>query len=510
MSGGKAPDAPLVVVGGGLIGPVLALFLARAGHRVAVYDRRPDPRRASQAGGRSINLTLCERGFRALDRVGAAEPLRRLAIPARGRILHQADGATELQPYGNQGEAIYSIVRRDIHQTLLSLAEAEPGVELFFDHACVDLEGIALGELGLDNPDPGETIDPEQGLPVLTFRHGGRRVRVEAERVFGCDGAYSAVRSRMQRLDRFDYSQAYVPQGYKELHVPAAADGSHRLDPHAIHVWPRGRHMLIGFANRDGSFTLALHLPFEGEPSFASMTDGDALLALFERDFADALPLVPDLRQSFRQHPVTSMVTIRCRPWSVGDRVLLVGDSAHAIVPSYGQGANCGFEDCAVLADCLAASPGDWGAVFGAFERRRKADADAIAELALEHFDELQVWVGEPLFLRRKAIERRVQALFPDRFQSLYGMVSFTTLSYSAARARATEQQGLIDHLLEQSSGSTASGSTASGSTASGSTDSAAEVADIEDGALDAAIRHAVSQLPPHSDDPSDSPRGER
>lgn len=491
----KAADAPLVVVGGGLIGPVLALYLARAGHRVAVYDRRPDPRGATRAGGRSINLTLCERGFRALERVGAAEPLRRLAIPARGRILHQADGTTEVQPYGNRGEAIYSIIRRDIHETLLSLAEAEPGVELFFDHACVEIEG-----LGADGLDQGDTSDPTRGKAVVTFEHGGRRLRVEAGPIFGCDGAYSVVRSRMQRLDRFDYSQSYVPQGYKELHVPARADGSHRLDPNAIHVWPRGRHMLIGFANRDGSFTLALHLPFEGDVSFASISgaaEGSdaALLALFERDFADVLPLLPDLQQNFRDHPVTSMVTIRCRPWSVGDRVLLVGDSAHAIVPSYGQGANCGFEDCAILADCLAASPGDWGAVFRDFERRRKADADAIAELALEHFDELQVWVGDPTFLRRKAIERRAQALFPDRFQSLYNMVSFTTLSYGEARTRAAEQQGLIDQLLER---------------ANGSAGLAPEAADIEGGALDDAIRHAVSQLPTRSDDPTVSPRGER
>ena len=461
MSGDGNPDhdaPPLMIVGGGLIGPVLALFLARAGHRVAIYDRRPDPRRASLGGGRSINLTLCERGYRALERVGAAEPLRRLAVPASGRILHQIDGSTEFQPYGNQGEAIDSVVRRDVHKALLTLAEEEPGVELHFEHECLDV-------------DFGDAVDPSKGRPAVTFGHAGERVRVESERVFGCDGAFSAVRSRMQRLDRFDYAQSYVAQGYKELHVPPAADGSYRLDPKALHIWPRGAHMLIGFANPDSSFTLALHLPYEGEVSFASITDDEALLTLFERDFADALPLLPNLRENFRDHPVTSMVTIRCRPWSVGDRVLLVGDSAHAIVPSYGQGANSGFEDCALFADCLAAAEGDWGVAFRTFEQQRKADADAIADLALEHFDELQVQVGDPGFLRRKAIERRVQALFPDRFQSLYNRVSFTSMSYRQARALAAEQDEIIDRLAEVE----------------------LEVAEIEEGGLDEAIQGVVS-----------------
>lgn len=419
----------VMVVGSGLVGSLLAIYLARLGYRVEVYDRRADPRSERAASGKSINITLCERGFRALDRVGAGDLLRPLAIPAYGRVMHDLDGTTHYQPYGNSGEAIHSISRNDINKALLSYAEERGSIDLHFHAECLD-------------------IDLER--PAARFRNleTGGEAWVTADRILGADGAFSAVRSRLQKRDRFEYSQQFVAQGYKELNLPAAADDDWRLDQNAIHIWPRGRYMLIGFANTDGSFTVALHLPFEGEPSFESITTGADVVELFERFFPDALPLIPGLVADFFDHPVSSMVTVRCSPWTYQDKVALVGDAAHAIVPSYGQGANCGFEDCSVLSDCLEAANGDWPTALAEYERQRKPNADAIADLALEHFAELQELVGDSGFLLRKRIERRINELYPDRYSPLYSMISFTDLTYVEALRIEKEQRAMVERFL--------------------------------------------------------------
>ena len=418
-----------IIVGGGLVGPVLALHLADLGHQVEIYERRPDPRANEVPGGRSINITLCERGFRALKVVDLDEVLKRQGIPARGRIMHDRHGDTHFQPYGNRGEAIYSIARRDIHETVLEHAEDHPQISLHFEQECrrVDFGG-----------------------PELEFLHrpSGRRHHVRGDRLFACDGAHSAVRTQLLRQGRFNFSQTYVEQGYKEIRLPAAADGQYQLEKEAIHIWPRGRHMLIGFANRDGSFTLALHLPFEGETSFESIPDDASLVGLFERDFPDALPLLPDLVRDFHAHPTTPMVTVRCSPWSYQGHTLLMGDATHAIVPSYGQGVNCGFESCAALRRCLEEADGDWSEAFRAFEEQRRPEAEAIADLALEHFEELQVLVRDEDFLLRKRLERRIEELHPTTFSPLYSMISFTDMPYTEARRRDREQRPQVDALL--------------------------------------------------------------
>jgi kynurenine 3-monooxygenase len=419
----------IIVIGGGLVGSLLSICLARRGCAVRIYDRKPDPRSTEQRSGRSINLTLCERGFAALARVGAYDAVRTITIPAYGRQIHTEDGQVAYQPYGNGGEALYSITRNELNRVLLDIAEKEHGVQIQFGVKCAGL-------------------DPQAPSVFLEDQETGARRTERASWIFGSDGAFSAVRLQLQKTERFDFSQSYLDQGYKELTVPPKESAAWGLDRHALHIWPRGRYMLIGFANFDGSTTLALHLPFEGEVSFASLRGEADLLALFARSFPDTLGRIPSLVGDFFGRPVSSMVTIRCNPWVRG-RVALIGDAAHAVVPSYGQGANCGFEDCAVLDACLDRHNGDWEGALADFERERKPNADAIADLSLQHFGEIRDRVGDSQFLLRKAVERRLEHLYPDRCRSLYSLVSFTTLTYVDALRQAHSQEALVERILE-------------------------------------------------------------
>ena len=419
----------IVVVGGGLIGSVLAMYLARRGDPVEICELRPDPRRESPRSGRSINLTLCERGFRALGKIGIEEEIRALSIPLYGRAIHDRNGEIIFQPYGNHGEALYSIARDDLNRACLTAAE-ERGIELRFGLRCVEVD--------LDRP-----------AAVFRDARSGETVRCEATRIFGADGAHSAVRLQMQRRLRFNYSQKYIEQEYKEIRLPPLPGGGWALEKNALHIWPRGHCMLIGFPNPDGSFTLALHLPTTCEPSFASVATEKDLLALFQELFPDVPPLVPNLVEDFFRHPEVAMITVRCFPWVHEDRVALVGDAAHAIVPSYGQGANAGFEDCMALDECLEAAAGDWQRAFRDYQQLRKPNAEAIADLALEHFREIRDLVGDPQFLLRKALERRIADRRPRDYTPLYNLVSFTCVPYAEAVETELRQKVLVDRLLE-------------------------------------------------------------
>lgn len=445
----------ILIIGAGLVGCTLSVYLARRGHLVDIYEKHHDPRGVVVDGGRSINLTLCERGYKSLERIGALERVKKLVIPAYGRIMHELDGTTTYQRYGTRDESIDSVSRTKLNHCLLDVAEEEPGVTIHFGKKC-------------------SSVDPDGPSAIFEDTAGGQAEPVVADRLFGADGAYSDVRSRLPRQDRFNfkYSQYYVPQGYTELRLPAKADGSWAIEKNALHIWPRGERMLIGFANTDGSFTVALHLPFEGEDSLESIRDEASLLELFEKLFPDAVELLPRLTEEFFDHPQTSMVTVRCSPWTYRDKVALVGDAAHAIVPSYGQGANSGFQDCSVLADCFDAAEGDWGAAFAAYEARQKPNADAIAQLALDHFDELQVRVADPDFLLEKKIELRIETLFPDVYASLYSLVSFTDLPYVEAIRRAKGMEQVVEDLRR------------GGATGE----------ELESGALDGRIRAAVEE----------------
>lgn len=418
----------IIIVGGGLVGSLLSMFLGRRGYAVSILERKPAPETANDSSGRSINLTLCHRGFEALSRVGADEVVRGIAVPVYGRVIHGEDGTIAYQPYGCHGEALYSVTRAELNRVLLDLAALTRGVEIHFRRKCTG-------------------IDPS--VPAATFEDldSGEITVERATAIFGTDGAFSAVRQQLQKTSRFNYSQEYIDQGYKELAVPVAAAQAWGLEK-GLQIWPRGRYMLIGFPNRDGSFTLALHLPYEGDPSFASIRTESDLLAMFARSFPDALPHIPNLIGDFFSHPVSSMLTIRCFPWVRG-RVALLGDAAHAIVPSYGQGANAGFEDCAVLDDSLDRHGGDWDAALADYQRKRKPNAEVIADLALRHFHELRDQVGDPRFLLRKAVERRLDELYPNRFTPIYSLISFTGMSYVEAVERSQEQETLINRILE-------------------------------------------------------------
>jgi kynurenine 3-monooxygenase len=420
----------ILIVGGGLVGSLLSIYLAKQGYEINLFDRYPDFRRAKAPAGRSINLTICERGFSSLDRVGAGDLVRAISVPCYGRMIHAVDGTVEFQPYGNRREALHSVSRNNLNRALLTLAMEQPSLKCHFQQKCVevDLNG-----------------------PAVTFKNlrTGETSEWRGDRLIGADGAHSAVRLHMQRALRFNFVQQYMEQGYKELNVPPTQAGNWALDGHMIHIWPRGAYMLIGFPNLDRSFTLSLHIPFEGTPSFSSLQKPEDVLRLFETQFPDALPLVPNLVEDFFGRPEASMVTIRCFPWTYQDKVSLIGDAAHAIVPSYGQGANSGFEDCAAFADLLAASGGDWSRALRRFEALRKPNADTIGDLALRHFIELRDLVGDPQFQLRKRIERRINELFPDRYVSLYNMVSFTNLPYEEALHRDREQRAVVEQLLE-------------------------------------------------------------
>ncbi len=420
----------VVIVGAGLVGSLLSLYLARLGYEVTVYERSPDVRRVRRSSYRSINLTLCERGLSALERVGMRQAVLAVSVAARGRVMHSASGELAYQPYGNAGEAIYSISRNGLNEVLLEAAQAEPGVRLCFEHECTGVD-FATGELSI--------LD----------QRAGRVFERRAERIVAADGAFSPLRGLALRQKRFDYSQEYSSQAYKELHMPPRADGDFALEPHALHIWPRGDYMLIAFPNADRSFTCSLHLPWEGgPPSHAALREDADVQRLFESAFPDALALMPDVVRDVRRNPLSAMATIRCEPWTLGPHVLLIGDAAHAILPSYGQGANSGFEDCLLLAEALTRHGHDWPAATADFQSRRKPEADAIARLCQEHFVELRALVGEPRFLLRKQLERRLNELYPRRFLDLYSMISFTRMSYVEALQVEERQRRLVDGLL--------------------------------------------------------------
>ncbi|MCC7507176.1 MAG: FAD-dependent monooxygenase [Saprospiraceae bacterium] len=417
-----------VVVGAGLVGSLWAVFLARRGYQVKVFERRPHMRAAGYSGGRSINLAMSERGWKAIERAGIREKIEPVAIPMPGRMIHNLGGDLAYQPYGKTGEAIYSVSRGGLNLELLSIAGSFPNVEFFFEHRCVEVD--------LQNP-------------LITFEdlRSGEIKTLEAPLIFGTDGAFSAVRYALQRTDRFDYRQRYLEHGYKELTIPPAADGSHRMDPNALHIWPRGNFMLIALPNADGTFTCTLFLPFEGEVAFEHLGSDETVLGFFQQYFPDAVPLMPTLLEDFRTNPTSSLMTLQCAPWQWQNRILLLGDSAHAIVPFYGQGMNAGFEDCTILDGMYEAYGGDWSRMIPDFARQRKPDGDAIAELALRNFIEMRDLVGDPRFLLRKKIAARLHERHPD-FLPVYSMVTFSNTPYHLALREDDAQNRLFERIL--------------------------------------------------------------
>jgi kynurenine 3-monooxygenase len=417
---------PVTIVGGGPVGTVLAMFLARRGHPITVFERNRDPRRATVGHGSSINLTLCTRGLQALDRVGAGDAVRRIGVPVAGRMIHQQDGVVLWQPYGNYGEALVSVTRNELTAALLDHAQDRFGVEVQFGQTC---SGLDLETVGLEVGDSAS----------------GRVRRHPASWIVGADGAFSAVRAQLVKRGEFSYRDEYAALAYKQLDVAASPVGW-TADDQALHVWPRGRHMLIAIPNRDHSSTAALLLPIEGERSHSSITDENQLLALFTAYFPDAIEKIPNLAQRYFAARPVPMITVQCTPWSVGGRVLLLGDAAHAMFPSYGQGANAGFEDCALFDECLEGAGGDLGRVFGQFEAMRRQDTDAIAELSKQHLLDLCSALGTQKRTLHDRLERKLNQLDPS-YLPLYSMVSFTRMPYAQAVRIDRDRQPALDTL---------------------------------------------------------------
>ncbi len=400
----------ITLVGGGLAGSLMAVYLAKRGYQVDVYERRPDMRNVEIPAGKSINLALSTRGINALSRVGLSEAILKKAIPMKGRMMHSTEGELSYQPYGKDGQHINSVSRAHLNVQLLELADENPNVHLHFNMKCtkVDLENAKCW-----------FKDKE-----------GNSVETTADAIIGADGAFSAVRNRMMRNAQFNYSQEYLPVGYKELCINPI-NGEFALDPNCLHIWPRGKFMMIALPNPDKSFTCTLFQEYEGPSSIDSLETDQQILDFFKLHFPDAVPLMPDLVQDFKENPTGSLVTVRCYPWNKG-KATLMGDACHAVVPFYGQGMNCAFEDCVVMAECLDEFE-NWDEAMQEYQERRKTNADAIADLAIQNFTEMSDLVADDEFLEYKRVEHELSELYPDFFKSQYEMVTFTNIPYRDA-----------------------------------------------------------------------------
>jgi kynurenine 3-monooxygenase len=418
----------IAVVGAGLVGSLLAIYLKKAGHIVHVFDRSPDIRKI-QFSGRSINLAMSNRGWKALEVIGIANEIKKISVPMEKRAIHMMDQSLNYQKYGKEGEAIYSLSRGVLNRKMIDLAE-EAGVEFFFEHKVWD---VSLGEaiLHIGEEERGEWTEYKYDM------------------VFGSDGAFSRVRHRMQRQSMFDYSQEFLEVGYKELNIPANEDGSHKLDKNSLHIWPRGNFMLIALPNLDGSFTCTLFMPFKGENSFEELDTEEKLVTFFNKYFPSTKDVIPDLVVDFFKNPKSYLVTMKCFPWTHNDKVALIGDACHAIVPFYGHGMNAGFEDITVLNELMETYGDDWQTIFTEYENSRKPNTDAIAELSYRNFMEMSSKTADAKFHLQKQIEKWFSEIHPDKWIPLYSRVTFSHQPYVDALAIGDRQNEIMKEILE-------------------------------------------------------------
>ncbi len=415
----------VVIFGAGLVGSLLGIVLARKGFKVEIHEKRPDLRYKSYANLRSINLALSHRGWHALEEAGIAEAMKEIALPMYGRVVHPLGGETSFSPYGLENQAIYSISRHALNCFLLDEAEKQPGIRIYFESKA-------------------EKFAFDKSLAYVADIEGLRQ-RIEAQAFIGSDGAFSALRYEMMREDKFFYQQHYIEHGYKEFTIPASAEGTWKMRNDGLHIWPRKSFMMIALPNTDHTFTCTLFFPFEGNHSFAGLKKNEEIQAFFESEFPDLIDLIPDYQWQYQNHPVASLVTIRCAPWN-NENFLLIGDAAHAIVPFYGQGMNAGFEDCRILSEMLE-NHTCWKDLFRDFYENRRKDADAISELALENFVEMRDLVTDPAFQIKKKLENYIVNEGITNWIPQYTMVTFSDLPYHEALEKGRKQARVLDQL---------------------------------------------------------------
>jgi len=419
----------IVLIGAGLAGSYMAYALGKKGYSVEVFEKRPDPRKAEYGSGRSINLVVSHRGWTAFKYAGIEEQIRAIVVPAYGRQIHDIEGNESYFPYSIDNQAIHSISRSELNETLVDLADALPNVNFHFDHIC-------------------EYVDTDQGVVRLT--HEGKTRSVQGDLIVGADGAGSAVRRTLMGKPRFDFSQKFIDSGYKEVHIPAAEDGSPQLNIDALHIWPRREFMLMGLANTDNGFTGTVFAPFTGEFGLDQLKTGKDGLRYFEKYFKDAIPLIPDLEEQWENNPTSALACIRCNPYHWNHNIMLIGDAAHATVPFYGEGMNGSLEDVRVFLELLD-EHGDENMqkVLEIYTEQRVPAGNALVDLSLRNFIEMRDLVADPSFQLRKKIERKVQASHPDKWTPLYTQVKFTNIPYHEAKAQGEKHDLIMEEILK-------------------------------------------------------------
>ncbi|MFT6501235.1 MAG: kynurenine 3-monooxygenase [Crocinitomicaceae bacterium] len=419
-----------IIVGAGLVGSLWAVYLSKAGYKVTIYERRSDIRLAEISAGKSINLALSARGWKALDTVGVGDEIRKIAIPMYGRTMHDTEGNLTNQAYGKEGEAIYSVSRGGVNARLMDIAEHQGEATIHYNHECVG-------------------ADTKKGIVHLKNKETGEQISDQADVVFAADGAFSAMRYHaFQKLDRFNFSQRFIEDGYREILLPAGENGDYQIEKNALHIWPRGRFMMIALANEDGSFTCTLFMPHKGEDGgFNKLNSKESVNEFFKTTFPDFYEMMPNIADAWEDHPLSSLGIMRSYPWHDG-KTALIGDSAHATVPFYGQGMNGAFEDCTVLDGLMKKHNEDWDKVFAEYSETRKPDGDALQDLSLDNYYVMRDYVADPDFLLQKKIEAKFSNLYPDKWMPLYSQVTFSETRYSEAYANGKRQDKIMKDVM--------------------------------------------------------------
>ena len=423
--------ANFTLIGAGLTGPLLATYLAQRGHSVEIYERRPDMRKESISAGRSINLALSARGNHALKEVGLYDKIKPNTIPMKGRMIHDLDGITHLQPYGQKdNEVIFSVSRAQLNMELMTWAEETGNVTIRFNHQLI-------------------SADLEQNKLMFQLSDSLEELELSFNRVIGCDGSASILRKSIVEKADVQYVKKPLGHGYKELTIPPLESGEFQIEPNALHIWPRGNYMLIALPNNDYSFTCTLFFPMAGATSFKTVKTEKDILDLFQSQFPDAIKLMPTLVEDFQSNPTGDLASVYCKPWHFGDKALLIGDAAHAVVPFFGQGMNASFQDCSALAILMDQIEDEWTAIFNAFSSAQVENGHAIADMAIENYLEMRDHVNDTEYKKRRNVELKLERMFPGRFIPRYSMVSFHQIPYSEVYQRGRKQFKIIDDVLK-------------------------------------------------------------